>query len=239
MLAAVRGLNYKEREGRPQWVQEGFCNPRVSFSTPSTDDCERRMKTFWFFISCLAVVSGLGCSKAKSPEELAVEELTRMGAHIQVDSGKYVVDIRSNPHFTDVELNLLLKIPHIVDLTLENLPITDEGLNVLEPLAYVSRLVLNDSNISGKGLQNLSRMPMHRTLTTLSLQGANITDEDAKLLTEFRRVQILAINGTQVSDRSIGVLKELPLIHLYMRGSKISANGVAELKQAKPDLEFK
>ena len=162
-----------------------------------------------------------------------------MGAHIQVDSGKYVVDIRSNPHFTDVELNLLLKIPHIVDLTLENLPITDEGLNVLEPLAYVSRLVLNDSNISGKGLQNLSRMPMHRTLTTLSLQGANITDEDAKLLTEFRRVQILAINGTQVSDRSIGVLKELPLIHLYMRGSKISANGVAELKQAKPDLEFK
>ena len=180
-----------------------------------------------------------GPSAKAMTEEQAVAELTKIGAKINHENGKYLVDIRNTSEFTDAEMDLLEKLPNIVDLYLENVPVSDDGLPKLVSQPHIGRLVLNDCDISGKGLRTLSQLPLHLGLYDLSLRKARITDEDAKLLAEFPRLSCINVGETLMTDNIIPILSKLPLNILYRKNSKLTEEGIAELKKVRPNLDVR
>lgn len=74
-------------------------------------------------------------------------------------------------------------------------------------------------------------------LLWIDLSQSTITDEGVTHLANLNNLIVLGLQGTNVTDDYIKIIKKLPkLEHFYLLNSGITAKGKQELQQAKPNL---
>ena len=151
----------------------------------------------------------------------------------------YSLDIRRKPGFTDKEIDLILRCPQVVDLTMERVAITDEGLAKLRELPKLRRLILNDCPISADGLKTLAELPLRKSLTSIGLRGTKVKADDLSWLKAFPRLERLDVSQTGVTDASLPTLRMLPLKVLDVTGTPCSAAALDQFQKEKPKLVLK
>ncbi|MEX0612290.1 MAG: hypothetical protein WD229_09225 [Pirellulales bacterium] len=101
----------------------------------------------------------------------------------------------------------LTKLTH---LSLHNTPLNDAGLKHLAPFTKLQTLVLSGTRITDAGLKELAPL---KNLTTLHLSGAKVTDAGLRDLAPLRKLTTIEIWSNSVSDTTLGVLREIDLLH--------------------------
>lgn len=113
--------------------------------------------------------------------------------------------------------------------------IDDVGLAQLRNLTVLEELNLSGTAIHGAGLAVLARM---NGLRELDLSSSLVDDAGLASLPVLPKLQRLDLSLTAVSDASLPVLKKLTgLTRVVIIGTKLSKEGVAELRRAIPGLE--
>jgi Leucine-rich repeat (LRR) protein len=79
----------------------------------------------------------------------------------------------------------------------------------------------------------------HTRLEMLYLQYTNTSDDGLKNLEGLPKLFYLDLNSTAITDRSIAHLTKLTALkELYLRGTKISPAGLAQLQEALPNCKI-
>lgn len=100
-----------------------------------------------------------------------------------------------------------------LDIYLEECPVSDDGLALSLPSL---------TNVRG-----------------LSLSKTGLGDVGLTSIRSCRRLESLALDDTTITDKTLGPLAELPaLASLSVRGTKVTARGVAVLQAANGDLSI-
>jgi hypothetical protein len=75
-------------------------------------------------------------------------------------------------------------------------------------------------------------------LERLHLDGSDVTDEQLAALSQLPKLSYLNLYNTSISDTGLTALHDSPSLQkVFLSQTKVTAKGIAELKQAKPDLE--
>lgn len=167
------------------------------------------------------------------------EKLELLGAKVTVAPDGYIIDIRRKPGFTDKEIDLIIRCPQVVELTMEKTAITDQGLAKLGPLKQLRRLILNNCAISSAGLEILAGLPLRETVISIGLQGTMIKEDDLKWLKGFSRLERLDVAGTRLSDASLSELQSLPLLVCNVADVPFSAKAVELFQKEHPKVILK
>jgi len=166
-------------------------------------------------------------------------------AHIKDLKTLKVLDL-SWTETTDAGLAHLKDLTNLEDLRLQNSAITDAGLVHLKGLTSLKQIRLHNSSydrpwrnkITDAGLAHLAGLNLKATRFGLPKEVA--TDLGLKhYLAAIEPSSTLRLNGWPITDASIVHLKKLThLKGLSLRGTEISATGIAELQKALPDCEI-
>jgi len=151
------------------------------------------------------------------------------------------------------------KLPKIRDMWLRWAPLTGPGVNELQPLSSLQHLYLGwskvddaglasfkdltqltflelrDTMIKGPGVENLKSLTK---LEWLDLQNTGVDGASVAPLADLLKLKTLDLNGTRTSDENIASLKGFAVTWLGVKGSKVSADGVAELKKMLPNANI-
>lgn len=167
-----------------------------------------------------------------------LRKLVELKARVtQSDNGKYKVDVRHSPGFTDGSIERVIVCPNVEDLTMERVFITDEGLAKIKDLK-LTRLILNGCPITAKSIEMLSAQPMAKTLISLGLKEIPIGDEHIVVFKRFEKLQRLDLSSTLITDASLPTLQLLPLVVLNVTDSKLTPEGIRKLKELKPATQI-
>ena len=158
----------------------------------------------------------------------------------------------------DADLAPIGKLTGLTHLNLQQTKITDAGVAHLGPLRKLEFLVINlpgvtdaamptvgrfvnldhldlsGSQVSDAGLAELTGL---RKLKVLRLHAAPVTDLGAESLGHLSGLEVLVLDHTKLTDAALGPLGSLKrLQRLDVRRTRITAEGVAALRQALPSL---
>ena len=115
---------------------------------------------------------------------------------------------------------------------------SDEELAEISPQAgRIVWLNLNQSTISDASLPLIAEMS---SLTRLQLKGCSISDVGLAHLTNHATLQTLFLNQcSEITDSSREVFESLPALRsLYIEGTQVTAESVALLREARPNLKI-
>ncbi len=167
-----------------------------------------------------------------------VVELEAIGAKVEaMAEGTHMVDVRGKPAFTDEKIDLVVRLPRVVDLTMENVPVTDAGLERLRPASEIRRLILNESDITGRGLRALADLPLRRGLSNIGLRGLKITDADLLVAKQFPNLRRVDLSGTRITDAGLKHFEGMKLDVVNVKGTKVTEQGAARLQEASPGVK--
>ncbi|MBA4191537.1 MAG: hypothetical protein C0467_26455 [Planctomycetaceae bacterium] len=131
--------------------------------------------------------------------------------------------------------------------------VDDSGLENLRPLPALWNLSMPAAPITDSGVKLLASMPLAKSLRSLDLVGANLTDAGIESLTAFTNLEYLGVRGQFTSeglaklrkltnlkrisfgdcgltDAHLTSLKDLPLASIYLGyNSKLTGEGLANL----------
>ena len=155
----------------------------------------------------------------------------------QNELGRYQLDVRRNPAFSNQSIELMALCPNVEDLTMERVAISDEGLSKIKEMK-LTRLILNGSPITAKGIEMLSQQPMSKSLLSLGLKEIAIGDEDVSIFRKFEKLQRLDISDSFVTDASLPTLQLLPLLTLNISNTKITSEGIKKLMTMMPNTQI-
>lgn len=89
-------------------------------------------------------------------------------------------------------------------------------------------------NFDAVNFQKLINCP---NLNTLLLSDSSLNDNDFIKVSVFSRIECLAIDGTSITDASIGILEQMKNLHrVSVFNSNISESGIQKLKSSSHDL---
>jgi hypothetical protein len=116
-------------------------------------------------------------------------------------------------------------------------PISDACLaRIVAEMPEVERLNLRNLLV---GDEFLRRLPALSKLSFLHLLGSRITDAGVEHLGRFPALRTLEVDETRISDQALPALKRLPLDELDVGETRITVEGVQELKQALPKCQVR
>jgi len=193
------------------------------------------------FRFCLLAVAVTGCAAEKPPERRGapVSSLDAIGAKIVRKKEGTSIDIRNAPGFTDATVDLVLKQPDVVDLTMQNVNVTDAGVAKLKSLNKLGRLILNRSRATGASIAALSEMPLKETLWTLGLTDLPVTDADLAAAPRLTRLSRIGLAGTKVTDEGLQYLmmgRQFRMIDVQR--TAVTDAGVEMLKKQFPEANI-
>ena len=145
------------------------------------------------------------------------------------NSGTWTVSL------TDLDLDALAGLKGLQSLDLAGLKITDAGVTRLKSLAGLSVLDLSRTEVSASGLKTLPVHKLHR----LSLHRAKRVDDSiAEWLGDADRLEVLDLSETAVGDAGLTRLATMKsLRQVFLRGSRVTAEGVAAFRAALPQCQ--
>jgi hypothetical protein len=136
-----------------------------------------------------------------------------------------VLEALNDPEFDDLE-----------ELDLTGSTVADADLAALGPLPC-RRLVLDRTPISGPGLAHLKQWS---TLKELRLGCPTLSFLGICFVGELKQLERLSLADSGATDASLGSLRNLVgLRELDLTGTRVSAQGVAALRQALPKCDIK
>jgi len=172
-------------------------------------------------------------------EPALLKALEAIGAKVQAKTDGYSIDVRRKPGFADKEIDLIVRCPQVVDLTMEGVSITDRGLEKLRALAQLNRLILNDCPISSDGLKVLAELPLCETVTSIGLRATKVKNDDLTWLKSFSKLERVDVSQTAITDASLPPLALLPLKVLNVAQTKVTPAGLEQLQKENPKLVVK
>lgn len=143
----------------------------------------------------------------------------------------------SNTKVTGVGLRHLAQLPKLQRIDLENCPITDHALEAITSWANSPFLNLSGTKITDQGIRHLAR---NKSWRGLDLSLTRITNAALDSLAGMDKLEWLSLRGTATDDTGAARLERVKsLTILDCRGSGITAEGKARLKQALPRLSIR
>jgi tRNA_anti-like/Leucine Rich repeat len=142
----------------------------------------------------------------------------------------------NNSKIGDAGLAHLKELKRLEMLQLAGTPVTGKGLAHLKGLTWLSRLDLSESELADAGLAHLQGLP---NLTVVQLRDTRVGDAGMAHLAKLPRLRVLFVGGTDVGDAGVqhlGAVKSLKLLSLG-KDAKVTAEGIAKLKEALPGLQ--
>ncbi len=140
----------------------------------------------------------------------------------------------------------------ITSLNMNDTDISDASVDNLKGMKKLTTLGINDTNITGDALLKLPleqleslecnhiknvkvlfpRLRAGDRIVHLSLIGDRITDEDLKLISQFKKLNTLSLLENHITDKGIEYLSNAPKLKtLYVEGKEITPNILGSLKK--------
>jgi hypothetical protein len=144
---------------------------------------------------------------------------------------------------TDVGLDHLAALPNLKELFIGGNKLTDTGLQALRQLPALTSLSLGGAQRTDSGLwsislteQGLDAVVTLKNLRELRLDGMAVTARWLERLKALGRLERLSLQGCQrVGDDAVPVLAAWPALRvLDVKGTRVTARGVAQWRRAKP-----
>lgn len=154
-------------------------------------------------------------------EEKQINRLSnnnRVITPLAMASPALVVNFYNKPFYNSKQLQELQPLAtQIVELNLDNMPVSDDDLKTIAQFINLRRLTLNFTAITGNTLQELSKLPF---LKTLSLSGTPVTPGQLTTLTTMPKLKAVYLWNTGVEKKDILPLEEKNKNIVYQTGFK-------------------
>jgi Leucine-rich repeat (LRR) protein len=125
---------------------------------------------------------------------------------------------------SDAGISALRGHANLTELDLSGTSITDRGLGDIHLLLSLRTLVLRKTQLTGEGFKDL----IAPQLEALNLQQTSLTDDAIAHLSQFPKLYSLDLSGTAITDRALRHLSGMPLEHLSIIGTQITAKGLLD-----------
>ncbi|MEP7258193.1 MAG: FN3 associated domain-containing protein [Flavitalea sp.] len=143
-----------------------------------------------------------------SADEKKIRELNnnnRVIAAIAIGSPALQVNFYNSALFKPESLKELGSIgEQVVELNLENMPVTDDDLLLLKQFRNLRKLNLNFTGLTGKTLKELESLP---ALQSISLIGTRVDYSQVRVLQHFPKLSEAYLWNTAVNNKDIEELK--------------------------------
>jgi hypothetical protein len=137
---------------------------------------------------------------------------------------------------TNASMEVIARIPGLLNLDLAGASIDNEGLLPLRNHPTLTRLVLNESRVTDEGLVTVATIP---NLNTLELYRCFITDEGCRHIGRMRNLVKISLDSTPVSDR--GLIHFYPLENLrrlQVWDTNVTEEGKRAFERRMPNVEI-
>ncbi|MBI2479095.1 MAG: hypothetical protein HYV60_10820 [Planctomycetia bacterium] len=177
------------------------------------------------WLLAISVILG-GCGAPPAPSEPTFRELLE-----QVRRGEATEIITATEPITDEQLALLVDLPTLKHLALDNFQGTPEGLRLITALPSLQRLQLRGGEI---GDDTMAVIAGCVSLKNLNLPDAQFTDVGLAALKTLPQLELLRFHSPHVSDEGlaqIAGMKRLRFLHLI--GVPVTDQGLTHLESMK------
>jgi internalin A len=232
-LYAVRGTHGRrnaERAIKPI-IQPRLCP--IQAKTPLNLSEKTLVKPmFGLFTAALLMLAGIPES-ATADESSAAAALEKLGATITRDESKPrrpVLRVNLARNATDADVKLLLELPGLDWLALDQSQITGDGLKRLKALKTLRHLDINGHLLTRGNLKLIKEI---KALQFLGLFGHEVTDASLANLDELDKLQGLTIGYALITEEGyqrITHFKELKELFLLTPNSPASFRQINKLK---------
>lgn len=137
---------------------------------------------------------------------------------VAMESPALVVNFYNKPFYNSKELEALQPLnTQIVELNLDNMPVTDDDLKTIAQFVNLRRLNLNATSITGSTLQELNKLQF---LKSLSLSGTLVKPNQVAALTTLPKLRAVYLWNTEIDKKDIQSLEEKNKNITYQTGFK-------------------
>jgi hypothetical protein len=186
------------------------------------------------FITRMLFVAGVAClslvvvpsSSGQDEEGVTVEYSAADKAAVEKirESGGAVLEVAQNDNRLNVAFHLSTE------------EIGNDQLALVKDLGFIVSLNMRGTAVDDKGVANLGGCS---GLQRLHLEKTKVTDAAIKHLAPLSGLEYLNIYGTAVTDVAIDDIAALKgLKKVFIWETKITIDGVAKLKEKRPDLQI-
>jgi uncharacterized membrane protein len=212
-------------EGKPQltdeesailyeWIKSGPVFDKQVIDLPATD-------TLRILASKVLKRSSDEVYDFAAADDKQINKLSNMNRVITplaMGSPALVVNFYNKPFYNSKQLEDLKPLgTQIVDLNLDNMPVTDNDIKTIAAFKNLRRLNLNFSDITGNTLQLLSGLQF---LKSLSLSGTPVKPGQLTVLTSLPKLRAVYLWNTSVESKDLQPLEEKNKNITYQTGFK-------------------
>ncbi len=114
--------------------------------------------------------------------------------------------------------------------------VTDEGFRSLARLERLESLNLSLTGLTDAAMPQLAELS---ELQTLDIGNTRVTDAGLKHLTNLNKLRSIRLVGVNVTDRGLEEPARLPLRHINLRDTAVTAAGIERFQKARPQCLIK
>jgi hypothetical protein len=196
------------------------------------------------------------------PETVTDQDIVHLAALPHVERLIFSQESYQEIAVTDAGLDHLPRPDRLVSLAAANTLIGDAFLKQLAGATELETLHLSGTRVTDEGLQSLPRLPKLKylglsytsvgdagvaaaledpsSLEILWLEGTQITDASLALLKDAKRLVYLSLDRTRVTDAGLRHVRGLPaLLSVSADRTAVTPERLAALKKATPTLRMK
>jgi hypothetical protein len=164
------------------------------------------------------------------------------------------------PEFDDSVLESVKRLSQLKSLGINACAVTDRGVELISEMRQIESLYFNSGYLTDSIWDHLGRLPhlvklelvLNHNLTgkglsklrgtriaELSITGCpNLADQALAELASLERLRGLNLSGTRITDIGLGHLEGLGLVHLEVKDTAVTRNGIEKLRMALPSCEI-
>jgi len=165
-------------------------------------------------------------------KEIDDEDIRQLAALTELHS----LAIPHAKNVTNASMEVIAKIPGLLNLDLAGASIDNEGLKPLRNHPTLQRLVLNETRVTDEGLATVATI---KNLNCLELYRCFITDEGCKHIGKMKNLVKISLDTTPVSDRGLISLYPLEnLRRLQVWDTQVTEEGKKAFERKMPNVEI-
>lgn len=197
-----------------EWIREGFVFDKQIIDLPVTD-------TLRILASKILKQSSDEVYDFAAADEKKINKLSnnnRVITPLAMQSPALVVNFYNKPFYNSKQLEELQPLAtQIVELNLENMPVSDGDIKAIAQFKNLRRLNLNFTSITGSTLDQLKDLLL---LKNLSLSGTPVKPSQLATLTSLPKLKAVYLWNTNVESKDIQPLEEKNKNITYQTGFK-------------------
>lgn len=184
----------------------------------------------------------IGCRPGRTLEEAeAIALVERLGGRVKFDdarSNRPAVEVAlGGTRVTDAELARLAVFTELQTLSLFDTSVGDEGLEQVASLGKLQTLYLGRTRVTDAGLKRMATAAVGQAFQPDNRADRQAAKPDLRHDAGLDHLQTLGLSDTGVSDAGVELLTRFATLRsVNLRHTRVSAAGVARLRQARPDL---